>query len=123
MGKTFCFLCTIIIVTYSCTSKNDSSIEYAGDNNVELQRVLDYFEDGSNPLKYEAAKFLIENMPYHYTFNGDAVEWFNQLYLKTSKEALNKRTAFFNKNADNIKASMPPVRYYDDEGGGTHKGD
>ena len=77
MGKTFCFLCTIIIVTYSCTSKNDSSIEYAGDNNVELQRVLDYFEDGSNPLKYEAAKFLIENMPYHYTFNGDAVEWFN----------------------------------------------
>lgn len=109
MGKTFCFLCTIIIVTYSCTSKNDSSIEYAGDNNVELQRVLDYFEDGSNPLKYEAAKFLIENMPYHYTFNGDAVEWFNQLYLKTSKEALNKRTAFFNKNADNIKASMPPV--------------
>ncbi len=109
MGKTFCFLCTIIIVTYSCTSKIDSSIEYAGDNNVELQRVLDYFEDGSNPLKYEAAKFLIENMPYHYTFNGDAVEWFNQLYLKTSKEALNKRTAFFNKNADNIKASMPPV--------------
>ena len=104
----FSLLC-FIFVLYSCCTDLNSSLGLAGDNKDELQRVLDHFKDTPNPLKYEAAKFLIENMPYHYSFKGDAVDRFNELYLNTSKVALNKRTEFFNKNADSIKASMPPM--------------
>ena len=109
MAKQFFFLIAVVALFYSCSSDLDYSFSLAGDNRSELERVLDHFEDDPNPLKYEAAKFLIENMPYHYSFKGDAVDRFNKLYLNTSKEALNKRTEFFNKNVDSIKASMPPM--------------
>lgn len=93
----------------SCTSRLNKSLELAGENRKELEVVLKHFEDDPNPLKYEAAKFLIENMPYHYTYNGTAVDFVNELYVNTSKEASNKRTEFFNKKADSIDVSMPPV--------------
>lgn len=99
------FLCLL----GSCDSNIETSLECAGDNRQEIDVVLDHFKNDPNPLKYEAAKFLIENMPYHHTFKGNAVERFNELYLNTSKEALNIRTEFFNKNADSIKSSIPPV--------------
>ena len=93
----------------SCTSNLGRSLKMAGENRKELELVLDHFKDDSNPLKYESAKFLIENMPYHYTYNGDAVNEFNELYINAATEALNKRTEFFNTNADNIQSSMLPV--------------
>lgn len=110
MIKIKAFLFTILILSFcSCDSSLDFSLENAGENKDELEKVLEHFEHAPNPLKYEAAKFLIENMPYQYTFKGDAVERFNKLYLNTSKASLNKRTEFFNNNADDINAPMPPV--------------
>ena len=38
----------------------------AGDNRAELERVLAHYEGDS--LKLEAAKFLIRNMPGHYSY-------------------------------------------------------
>ena len=109
MAKQFFFLIAVVALFYSCSSDLDYSFSLAGDNRSELERVLDHFEDDPTPLKYEAARFLIENMPYHHTFKGDAVERFNELYLNTSEESLNKRTEFFNKNADSIRSSISPV--------------
>lgn len=107
MKKTLSFAAISLLV--SCENKLNSSLHLSDSNRHNLEVVLEHFENDPNPLKYEAAKFLIENMPYHYSFKGDAVDRFNELYLNTSKEALNKRTEFFNKNADSIKASMPPM--------------
>lgn len=45
---------------------------WAGKNRPELERVLDYF--GGEPLKLEAAKFLIRNMPGHYSYRGKEIE-------------------------------------------------
>lgn len=42
----------------------ESALELAGDNRAELEQVLRHYADDS--LKREAARFLIENMPYHY---------------------------------------------------------
>ena len=109
MCKTVTIFLVVVSLLISCSDELNKSLEFSDSNRVELEKVLNHFENVPNPLKYEAAKFLIENMPYHYTFKGDAVEKFNELYLNTSKEALNKRTEFFNKNANSIKASMPPM--------------
>ena len=108
--KILCFFSVLPLAFFSsCNSILEKAYECSENNREELEVVLLHFEDNPNPLKYEAAKFLIENMPYHYTYKGKDVESFNELYLNTSKEALNKRTEFFNKNADSIKASMPPM--------------
>ena len=76
----------------SCNEKISRSWELLGSNFHNIYVVLKHFEDNPNPLKYEAAKFLMENMPYHYTFKDDAVDRLDELYLNTSKETLNKRT-------------------------------
>lgn len=105
----FLAIVTLLFSLASCTSRLDKSLEFAGENRKELEAVLEHFEDDPNPLKYEAAKFLIENMPYHYTYNGDAVNMINNLYVNASKEAHNIRTAFFDAKAANIRSSMSPV--------------
>ncbi len=49
----------------------DSFLEYAlqaaGDNRKELEAVLDHYS--ADPEKYEAARFLIENMPAHTSYD------------------------------------------------------
>jgi hypothetical protein len=55
----------------------------AGNNRVELEKVLRHYTNDS--LKYIAAYFLIENMPYHYSFTGEEVEY-NKQYFKMLAE-------------------------------------
>lgn len=56
------------ITLLSCNNKKDKklnfALEFAGENKHELEEVLDHYENNSE--KRAAAKFLIENMPYHY---------------------------------------------------------
>jgi hypothetical protein len=60
------FIITIII---SCSAlladdnRLSEALEKAGDNSVELQKVLDHYQDDS--LEYQAAVFLISNMDGH----------------------------------------------------------
>lgn len=58
-----------IIFEQGCTnnySNLESSFIMSDTNRLELQIVLDHY--AKNPLKLEAAKFLIENMPGHFSF-------------------------------------------------------
>ena len=63
----------------SCERIPEQALQQAGENRAELERVLAHFKDDSDPLKYRAAKFLIENMPYHYTYEGNAVEVYDSI--------------------------------------------
>ena len=51
----------------SCISREpdylEQSLQLAGDNRGELEKVLDHYKN--NPQKLAAARFLIENMPAH----------------------------------------------------------
>ena len=54
----------------SCSDSYDRDIQYAldlaGDNRTELEQVLEHYSD--EPEKLAAARFLIENMPGHYSY-------------------------------------------------------
>ena len=60
-------LALIVIISTSCNENKDNSLNIAlkqsGDNRTQLETVLNHYENDT--LKYEAAKFLISNMPYH----------------------------------------------------------
>lgn len=64
----------LFLLTTSCIgeSKDDHQLEFAldfaGNNREELKKVLKYYQD--TPLKLEAAKFLIRNMPHWYSYEG-----------------------------------------------------
>ena len=56
---------------YPCKNKDtqtalDIAMEKAGDNRQELEKVLRHYQQSpADSLKYKAACFLIENMPYY----------------------------------------------------------
>ena len=64
----FCLVLTALLA--SCAKPEDRALEealaFAGDNRPELEKVLAHYEGDS--LKLEAAKFLIRNMPGHYSY-------------------------------------------------------
>ena len=106
--KVISFLCTICaaFLLWSCESDLEKSLKMAGDNRSELEKVLAHFEADPDTLKYEAAKFLIENMPSHYHPSGSAVEKSDSVYLVTSGESQNVRTQYFNNAVSSINMSQ-----------------
>ena len=79
------FLIGLSFSISSCErSKLQDVINQAGENGEELQIVLDHYSVNiSDSLKYKAAVFLIENMPYHYGVDQD-------VYCKGQQDSLFK---------------------------------
>lgn len=72
----------IVLVFGNCTKADfylESALMSAGSNRAELERVLEHYSmHAADSLKYRAACFLIENMPYHYSYTDTAL--LNQYY-------------------------------------------
>lgn len=68
-----CALLSICVWAGSCRERPDLhlALQLAGDNKVELEKVLNHYKNDS--LKYKAACFLIENMPGHYSYADDRI--------------------------------------------------
>ncbi len=81
----------------ACTSRNpnylEQSLQLAGKNRGELEKVLDHYKD--NPQKLAAAHFLIENMPYHYYFAGKGMEDYDSIYARMAIEPKQLRDSIF----------------------------
>ena len=78
INKPVYLLLTLFLLCLSCSkpSRLELALKAAGENRVELEKVLEHFKD--DPLKLKAAIFLIENMPGHYSFvNRDLLYRFN----------------------------------------------
>jgi hypothetical protein len=75
-----------MIVSLTSCKQHSSYLEealcFAGDNRLELEKVLNYYKiDPKDSLKYQAAVFLIENMPYYYTLQNEKLDLYrNELY-------------------------------------------
>ena len=65
----YLFLFILAIFIHSCKNKDselEAALQFAGNNRRELEKVLLHYEN--EPLKLEAARFLIKNMPIHFSY-------------------------------------------------------
>lgn len=87
-GKSFIILSFLVLLLGSCTPNQggedlQQALELAGRNRTELENVLQHYADDT--LKYQAAAFLISNMPYHAYLEGEELKKVKSLYKKCSK--------------------------------------
>lgn len=60
--------------SWTSRSALDYALKSAGQNRAELESVLSHYRStDNNPDKLLAAEFLLENMPYHYSYFGDKI--------------------------------------------------
>ena len=70
-----CIFALSLLLLAGCGAEQKAlgeALELAGENGVELRRVLEHYRD--DPMKLEAARYLIRNMPGHHQKYGDAVD-------------------------------------------------
>ena len=94
-----------IFISTSCNKRLNHALALAGNNSTELQTVLKHFEDDPNPLKYKAAKFLIENMPSQFQIEGNTVNIIDSIYARASNVNLNVRTKYFEDSMKSIASN------------------
>lgn len=82
------------LISCHTNSKLEHALSMAGENRAELEKVLEYYKKDADPLKLKAAEFLIENMPGHRSYTGDAIE----NYYKELDLVLNMDTTVGYKN-------------------------
>lgn len=74
-GSSFLFSCSEKRKSAPTLSLLEVALQQAGENRVELGKVLlRYQSNTADSLKYEAACFLIENMPYYTYYKGQLLE-------------------------------------------------
>ena len=79
------FYISFILISLFCSCKNNVDyLEYAlisaGRNRPQLEQVLEHYKD--DPEKLAAAKFLIENMPAHYSYQGEDINRYYEMAYK-----------------------------------------
>lgn len=73
--KTVLFIAYLFLFVTACskTSRLEQALNLAEENRGELDKVLaHYSSDKKDSLKYKAACFLIENMPYRFSYKDEA---------------------------------------------------
>jgi hypothetical protein len=79
------FLIVTVLFSFGCLPKEvpllEQVLSLAADNRAELEKVLlRYKQNPEDSLKYRAACFLIENMPYYYYFEGELLDNYESYY-------------------------------------------
>ena len=82
----FIFLTFLLTACHDGNGKLENALRLAGDNRPELERVLRHYAQApADSLRLRAARFLIENMPGHYTLATPDVERLRKkIYADTS---------------------------------------
>lgn len=84
MIKTY-LICGLLgaVVCCSCTENKrlKYALEFAGENRGELEKVLEHYTDSG--LKQDAARFLIENMPRYFSYEGWQLDTLKAIHAAT----------------------------------------
>lgn len=80
----------------ACVSDVDrrvnDTLSFAGGNRGELEKVLNYYEDRGETLKWKAARFLIANMKDKYSYDIPGLDSIRQAIINVkTKNAIEKR--------------------------------
>ncbi len=81
MNKVLLFVGILVLLT-SCEKYSPEvreALRLSGQNKEQLEKVLRHYSSPADSLKYQAAVFLIANMPGHYTLRGDKIDWFRNV--------------------------------------------
>ena len=78
MMKQIFYVSLLCVVLPSCNRKSrlEYALEFAGANRAALEKVLHHY--AQDTLKYKAACFLIENMPYYYSYRSDQLSHYHR---------------------------------------------
>jgi hypothetical protein len=92
-------LFVLLFAILSCREQSvlEKTLEYAGNNRHELERVLQHYRNDS--LRLKAAVFLIENMPGHYSYSDTTYR--NSYYFAIDSVAL-----LYKNKEDKVKDSL-----------------
>lgn len=94
----------LFLAILSCQPKNEAletALKLAGNNRGELEKILEHYsQDPTDSLKLKAAEFLIENMPGHYTLEGNLI---NEYRAKIDSDTTG---SYFAKKALDISLSQ-----------------
>lgn len=96
---------SLAVLITACDGNLRHSLDLAGDNREELEKVLLHFRNDPDPLKYKAARFLIENMPYHYSFEGRGMEQYDSIYLVMASSPHELRDSILSASLESIDFS------------------
>jgi hypothetical protein len=84
LGGLFVIFSLIILFVFLYRQNTNTdlrkSLDLAGKNREQLEKVLDYYSKPQDSLKRKAAVFLIKNMYIHYGYYGKDVEQYNTLF-------------------------------------------
>lgn len=76
----YCFIFLLTVISCTKTSPLEQVLVEAGNNRGELEEVLKHFsQQKSDSLKYKAAKYLIENMRFHYSIVTEDNKYYNRI--------------------------------------------
>lgn len=99
MRKYYAELVLLLLLLASCTHsyKQEAmdALRLAEGNRAELEKVIDHYKDDEDPLKREAAWFLIACMPYHAGFEGQGIEAYDSAYVRMAEECPEYRDSVF----------------------------
>lgn len=109
------FTCILLVnvtlnMLTSCEKDVKHALDLSGSNRAELEKVLAHFRDDVDGLKYRAAKYLIVNAPYHYTYSGDVMRDYENVYLSMTHKALHKREAYFCEATKDFAMLQPKIK-------------
>lgn len=103
------FFCLIAI---GCSSRVDYVYKIAGNNESELQKVLTYYEE--QPLKLEAARFLIENMAHGYS-HAPVMEKYKSIIMSYSEKMTSQDSVWLSLSKQDDSLSTIDRFIYDAE--------
>lgn len=90
------------IISFSACTRNQNetsaqleySLKFAGDNRIELEKVLDFYsQTPADSLKYKAACFLIRNMPNYYSYYSPEIDSVKNLFQAVAHQQMNEAQA------------------------------
>ena len=121
--KNSLFIILFLSLLFSCSKKSklEQALELAGENRIELEKVLKHYSEKSKDrLKLKAAKFLIENMDAHFFYDSPELEAFyntldsifslNESYENLTKEQEDLLNQLKMLNPGNLKI-VPDLQY------------
>jgi len=109
MKKTL-FGCVTALFFLSCVHDDalERALELAGSNRCQLEIVLDHYRDSTE--QYAAARFLVENMPAHYSYCGNDIDaYYDQAWQIIQNQSLtpeNQRDSLV-KLTDSLYRNLP----------------